>query len=43
MRDSRPIYGPWRIFTREEEDAQIRESLRRQSEFYRRWHERKAR
>lgn len=39
MHDSRPIYGPWRIYTKEEEDAQIMESLKRENDFNRRWNE----
>lgn len=41
MRDTRPIYGPWRIYTKEEEHEQILASLKREDEFNRRWHERK--
>lgn len=40
-RELRPIYGPWRIYTREEEEAQIRESLARTNDFYRNWYARK--
>lgn len=37
----RPIYGPWRIYTKEEESAQIMESLARQDKFNRDWEARK--
>jgi hypothetical protein len=40
-RELRPIYGPWRIYTREEETAQIQESLARQNKFNRDWEARK--
>lgn len=41
MHDSRPIYGPWQIYFRAEEEAQIRESLQRKSDRYRTWDNRK--
>lgn len=41
MRDSRPIYGPWQIFTKEEEHQQIIASLNRENYFNRRWYDRK--
>jgi len=40
-RDTRPIYGPWRVYTREEEQKQILASLARENDFNRRWNERK--
>lgn len=40
MRDTRPIYGPWRIYSKEEEDAMIMASLARENDFNRRWNER---
>ena len=39
MYDSRPIYGPWRIYTKEEEGEQIMASLKRENDFNRRWNE----
>lgn len=41
-RELRPIYGPWRIYTKEEEADQIRASLARQNKFNRDWENRKA-
>lgn len=40
MRDTRPIYGPWRIYSKEEENAMIIASLARENDFNRRWNER---
>lgn len=40
-RDSRPYYGPWRIYTKEEEDRMIMDSLARENDFNRRWWKRK--
>lgn len=40
-RECRPIYGPWRIYTKEEEDKMIMNSLKRENDFNRRWNERK--
>lgn len=39
MHDSRPIYGPWRIYTKEEENDLIIASLKRENDFNRRWNE----
>lgn len=38
----RPIYGPWRIYTREEEERMIMESLARENERSRNWEARRA-
>lgn len=38
-RDTRPIYGPWRIYTPEEEHEMILASLKRENDFNRRWNE----
>lgn len=40
-RDSRPYYGPWRIYSAEEENEMILASLARENDFNRRWNERK--
>ena len=40
-RELRPIYGPWRIYTKEEEDRMIMDSLARENDFNRRWWKRK--
>ncbi len=40
-RELRPIYGPWRIYTPEEETKMIQDSLARQNKFNRDWEDRK--
>lgn len=40
-RELRPIYGPWRIYTKEEEDRMIMDSLARENDFNRNWEKRK--
>lgn len=39
MHDSHPIYGPWRIYSKEEENEMIIASLKRENDFNRRWNE----
>ncbi len=42
-RESRPIYGPWRIYSAEEEAKMTQDSLARQNKFSRDWEARKDR
>ena len=39
---SRPIYGPWQVYSKAEENEQIIASLARQNDFYRTWNEKKS-
>lgn len=41
-RELQPIYGPWRIYTKEEEDRMIMDSLARENERSREWEKRRS-